>query len=106
VSVFDAPILEGAKQGIAELLSGEKTEELELSRKGLLLSGAGFATAAGLFAVLVSGAAPQLPGVEAPKISFSLPFSSSPSSSPSAAEAASKATAAKAAQVGQASPCE
>lgn len=55
-SVFDAPLLDGAKEGIAELFSGAKTEELELSRKGLALSAAGFATAAALTAALVIGA--------------------------------------------------
>jgi hypothetical protein len=56
VSVFDAPLLEGAKEGIAELFSGAKTEELELSRKGLALSAAGFATAAAFTAALFAGA--------------------------------------------------
>ena len=53
--VYDAPLAEGAKQGISELLSGAKTEELELSRKGLTLSAAGFAASAVLFGALLLG---------------------------------------------------
>ena len=77
VSVFDAPLLDGAKQGIAELLSGAKTEELELSRKGLALSAAGFATAAAFTAALfaTSGQSPEKgpAAVATPGFSFGTP---------------------------------
>jgi len=51
---FTKPINVGAKEGIDELLSGKVTEELELSRKGIKLSLAGFGAAAAGAALLIA----------------------------------------------------
>jgi len=51
---FTKPINVGAKEGIDELLSGKVTEELELSRKGIKLSLAGFGAAAAGAALLLA----------------------------------------------------
>lgn len=55
---------EGAKEGLSELLSGKKTEELELTRKAFKLSAAAFGMSAVLGAVIfTAGSGESTPAV-------------------------------------------
>lgn len=52
IAVYNKPLGVGAKEGIDELLSGKKTEDLENTRRGIKFSIGGFAAAAAATAVL------------------------------------------------------
>jgi hypothetical protein len=71
IKTFNKPLDVGAKEGIDELLSGKVTEDLELTRKGIKLSLAGFSTAAAGVAVLfaLGGGKPEAKVVEQKPVS-------------------------------------
>ena len=66
IRTFNKPLDVGAKEGIEELLSGKVTEDLELTRKGIKLSLAGFSSAAAGVALLLAlgGSKPEATVVE------------------------------------------
>ncbi len=71
IKTFNKPLDVGAKEGIDELLSGKVTEDLELTRKGIKLSLAGFSSAAAGVAILfaLGGSKPEAKVVEQKPVS-------------------------------------